>query len=173
MKSVDIDIEVNRAIEAGRVDSEESANEILRRLLGIDARPIVRRERRERSSGAYSTVLGDTPIEANSLKELLRRVILAGAKIRPDFIEALAVAPTAKGRYIVARTPQGVYPRNSHLVEYAAKLDEVWWYDSNVGRSQVAAYLRKFAKMLNLPNVPTINKRSEKSVLTLADLDLD
>lgn len=173
MKAIDIDIEVHRAIEAGRLEFEESPNKILRRLLGIDIGPIVPRSRVERSSGAYSTVLGTTTIEANGLKELLRRAILSGEKIRPGFVAALSSTPTPRGRHIVANTPEGIYPKHPHLVTYAARLNDEWWYDSNVGRGQVASYLRKFARMLKLPNVPTIQKRSEKSVLTLEDLELD
>jgi len=171
MKAIDIDIDVHRAIETGRLTFEESPNQILRRLLGIDLGPLVPRVRVERSSGAYSVVLGDKPIEANGLKELLRRVILASAKMQPGFIETLSATPTPRGRYIVSKTPEGIYPKHPHLAVHAARLNDEWWYDSNVSRGQVAAYLRKFAKMLKLSSIPTIQKRSEKSVLTLADLD--
>jgi len=39
-KSIDIDIEVYRAIEAGRISFEESQNKILRRILGIEGHSI-------------------------------------------------------------------------------------------------------------------------------------
>lgn len=39
-KSIDIDIEVYRAIEAGRISFEESQNNILRRILGIEGHSI-------------------------------------------------------------------------------------------------------------------------------------
>jgi hypothetical protein len=39
-KSIDIDIEVYRVIEAGRISFEESQNKILRRILGIDGHSI-------------------------------------------------------------------------------------------------------------------------------------
>jgi hypothetical protein len=72
----------------------------------------------------------------------------------------------------VAREPTGLYPRSPQLVEFAGRLNEEWWYDTNVGRSQVRAYLQKFAKMLKLAGIPRISKRSEKSEITLADLGI-
>ena len=179
MKQIEIDLDVNRAIENGRISFDESHNQVLRRLLAIDGRPVRRNVqtpgvlRSPRSSGAYSAMIGATPIEGNSLKELLRRVILKGHKLQPGFIDELARLPTARGRHIVARTPQGLYPKSPQLVEYAEPLTEGWWYDTNVGRAQVAAYLRIIAGLLKLPQIPTIVKRSEKSLLTLADLGLE
>jgi len=179
MKQIEIDLDVNRAIENARIGFDESHNQILRRLLAIDGRPARQPgatpaiARAPRSSGAYSTVLGNMPIEANSLKELLRRVILKGDRMKPGLIEELAGLPTARGRYVVARTREGLYPRTPQLVDYAEALRQGWWYDSNVGRGQVLAYFRVVAGLLRLPHIPTIAKRSEKSTMTLADLGLD
>ena len=118
------------------------------------------------------TVIGTVPVEANSLKELLRRAILIAEKSRAGFIEQLARTPTPKGRFIVARTAASLYPKSPQLVEYADRLDPEWWYDTNVGRSQVLAYLRVLSRLLKLPHHPTIQKRSEKSALTLEYLGL-
>ena len=172
MKGVEVDIDVNRVIEAGRLEFDETHNQILRRLLSIDTGPVVPRVGVARSSGAYSTVIGKTPVEANGLKELLRRVILLCAKIHPGFVDELSRMPTPRGRFIVARTPEGLYPHSRHLAGHAERLDADWWYDNNVGRDQVASYFRKFAILLRLPQVPTIQKRSEKSMLTAEDLGL-
>jgi len=173
MKKIKIDIEVKRAIEAGRVDFDEGENAILRRLLGIDRRPgpaKVPRQRLGRSSGAYSTTIGKKTIEANSLKEVLRRAILVCAREQAGFIEALAELPTARGRHIVALSAAKLYPRAPHLIDYAERLDDTWWYDTNVGRGQVTAYLKLFAGMLKLETLPVIDKRVEKSTVTAADL---
>ena len=173
MKQIAIDLEVNRAIEAGRLSFEETENAILRRLLGIDARPAgAPRQRLPRSSGAYMIVMGNRVIEANSLKEFLRRAILMAEKMRPGLIETLAQSPTARGRHMVASSPDLLYPKAPQLLSYAERLDGDWWYDTNVGRNQVQAYLRTIARLTNLPNLPTIQKRTEKSVLTLEDLGL-
>lgn len=176
MKTIEIDLDVNKAIEAGRIDFEESPNKILRRLLGIDlkprdadARPI---PRAPRSSGAYSTTIGSVTIEANSLKELLRRAILLSEKLQPGFIERLSRQATPKGRHIVAMTPAGLYPQSPQLMEFGERLNGEWWYDTNVGRNQVLAYLKQFAQLLQLTTLPAVHKRSERTVLTLEDLGL-
>ncbi|MDB5540703.1 MAG: hypothetical protein JWQ89_2430 [Devosia sp.] len=176
MKTVEIDIDVNRAIESARISFEESHNAILRRLLGIAgtrrARASTPAQRLPRSSGAYTTVIGNTPVEANSLKELLRRVILLCEKNRPGLIDQLSLTPTQRGRRIVARSAAALYSNAPHLIQYAEKLDGDWWYDTNVGRRQVLAYLRILAEMLQLPHLPAIHKRAEKTTLTPEDLGL-
>lgn len=176
MKTIEIDLDVNKAIEAGRIGFDESPNEILRRLLGIDLRPrnadVRPIPRAPRSSGAYSSTIGPATIEANSLKELLRRAILLGEKLQPGFIDRLSRQPTPKGRHIVATSPTGLYPKSPQLVEFGERLNSEWWYDTNVGRNQVLAYLRQFAQLLQLTALPAIHKRSERTVLTLEDLGL-
>src|SRR6218665_1611557 len=100
MRSIEIDLDVHRTIEANRASFAESENAILRRLLDIDPRrtaPIQPKPRQRRSSGAYSIVFGGEPIEANSLYELLQRAILKGEKMRPGLVELLAKTPTPRG----------------------------------------------------------------------------
>ena len=72
----------------------------------------------------------------------------------------------------MARSAAELYPRSPQLIAYAERLSEGWWYDTNVGRSQVTAYLKLFAGMLRLQSLPTIEKRVEKSSVTAADLGL-
>ncbi|MCP8883109.1 hypothetical protein NIM87_06335 [Devosia sp. XJ19-1] len=175
MRDIQIDLDVHRRIEAGRLSFEEDENLILRRLLGIDrANPssTQTRVRATRSSGAYSTFIGRTPVEANNLKELLRRSILIAENMQPGLIERLSREVTPKGRHIVAKSPNALYPK-AHLVEFAERLDDTWWFDSNVGKNQVVAYLRKIAKILMLTDLPTISKRSEKTTVNLDDIELD
>jgi hypothetical protein len=176
MKTIDIDLDVYKAIENGRTSFEEGANEILRRLLRIDparaATGTTTRPRLPRSSGAYSTLIAGHAIEANSLKELLRRVILQSEKLQPGFVDQLALQRTQKGRRIVASSAADLYPRAPQLAEYADRLNAEWWYDTNVGRNQVASYFKLFARLLNLPSIPAISKRSERTDITLEDLGL-
>jgi hypothetical protein len=176
MKKIEIDIDVNRRIEGARASFEEDQNDILRRLLGIDVplqtRPLLPRVRAPRSSGAYSTLIGTLPIEANSLKELLRASLLACAKTSPGFLDALSRVSTRRGRHIIARSPQEIYPQSPQLAEYAEKLDGNWWFDTNVGREQVAGYLRTMARLARLSQLPVISKRSQKTALTLEDFSL-
>ena len=173
MRSIEIDLDVHRAIEGGRESFGEDENAILRRLLRIDPRLTALGEptpRQERSSGAYSIFLGGEAIEANSLKKLLQRAILKGEKMRPGLVELLAKTPTPRGRFLVARAPGGIYPKSPQLAIYAQKLSDGWWYDTNVSKDQVQTHLKTLARLLALPNVPTIQKRIEKSTLTLEDL---
>ena len=111
-------------------------------------------------------------VEANSLKELLRRVLLLAEKMKPGTLEDIAATPTPKGRHIVAASAAALYPRSPHLAELAERLTEQWWFDTNVGRSQVISYLKLIAQLLGLGQLPTLSKRSEKTPLTLADLGL-
>lgn len=175
-RAIEIDLEVNKVIEANRENFAETENQILRRLLRIDVSPapsaLSPKVRLPRSSGAYSTMIGRRAVEANSLKELLRRVILVLETEQPGFVERLSEYATPKGRRIVARQPWQLYPRSPQLAEYAERLEGNWWYDTNLGRRQVASYMKSFAQMARLPSIPTIQKRSEKSALTLDDLDL-
>lgn len=177
MRQVAIDLDVHRAIENGRITFEEDDNAILRRLLGIDGPKRIVAEvrsiaRQPRSSGAYSVMLGTDPIEANSLKELLRRIVLKAEQLRPGTIAELAGVPTVRGRFIVARSAAQLYPKTPHLIDLAEKLNDGWWYDTNVGRNQVQAYLKIVARLLKLPSIPAISKRSEKTTVTAADLGL-
>lgn len=177
MRSIDIDLDVHRAIENARTDFSQSENEILRYLLGIERRPNALRDlqvrpRLGRSSGAYSAMIEGTPIEANTLKELLRRSMLYLARLRPGFLETVATHGTRRGRRLIARTPEALYPTSPHLAGLAEKLDGQWWYDTNVNRQQVQAHIRALCEMAGVPDRPIINKRSEKTTLTLEDMGL-
>lgn len=176
MRSIEIDLDVHRAIETGRAGFEESDNQILRRLLGIDSpasqQATQAKLRSPRSSGAYSTMVGSFAIEANSLKELLRRVLLRCEQLRPKFLAELSATPTSRGRHIVAARAEDIYPQTPHLIAYAERLDRNWWFDTNIGRDQVAAYFKVVARLARLPHIPTVNKRSQKTTVTLEDLGL-
>jgi hypothetical protein len=176
VKSIDIDLDVHRVIENARVDFAQTENEILRYLLGVEQAPAEARparQRKSRSSGAYSTVVGGLPIEANTLKELLRRTMLHLAKSRPGFLPALSKYETRRGRRIVARAPEQLYPNAPHLAGLAEKVNDEWWYDTNVSRGQVGTYLRVLCDIAGLAERPAIYKRSQKTPLTAADLGLE
>lgn len=174
MRNIEIDLDVHRAIENARTDFSQSENAILRLLLALDTKPVEYRAkpRQARSSGAYSVVLGGRPIEANTLKELLRRSMLYLARVRPRFLETVATHATRRGRRLIARTPEALYPSSPHLAGLAEKVDGQWWYDTNVNRQQVQAYIRALCEMAGIPDRPIINKRSEKTTLRLEDMGL-
>src|SRR5690349_13063402 len=127
MRQIGIDLDVHRAIENGRLSFDEDQNAILRRLLAIDtpgprSATLVTIPRQPRSSGAYSLMLGNQPIEANSLKELLRRVLLKAEQLQPGIIGRIAGMATPRGRFVVARSAQQLYPNAPHLAGLAEKL---------------------------------------------------
>ncbi len=117
-------------------------------------------------------MIGAQPVEANSLKELLRLSILVCAKANVGFLDALAEVATRRGRHIIGGSPEQIYPQSPPLVAYAEKLDSKWWFDTNIGRDQVAAYLKIIAQLAHLSQVPAISKRSEKTTVTPEDLGL-
>jgi hypothetical protein len=176
VKTIEVDIDVHRTIENARTSFDQTPNDILRWLLAIDRRAAEAtqrpRVRSPRSSGAYSVDIGGQPIEANSLKELLRRTILYLEKRRPGFIAALARHSTPRKRRIVAKAPEALYPGAPHLVVLGEQLDATWWFDTNVSRQQAESYLRVIAEIAHLPAIPRIAKRAERTTLTLADLGL-
>lgn len=180
MRKIEIDLDVHKVIEDARQSFEETENSILRRLLTIDlgagggsrsARPSGL-PRSTRSSGAYSVLIEGQPVEGNTLRDLLQRVLLVLEKRRPGFLKLVATKDTRRGRKIVARSPEGVYPHAPHLRELAAPLNDDWWFDGNVSREQVSGYIKKFAEWGGLPAIPVITKRTQKTTLTLEDLDL-
>lgn len=172
MRSIEIDLDVHRMVEGARASFDEDENAILRRLLRIDPPMAVfpkPKLRQERSSGAYSIAFGKEAIEANSLKRLLRLASLKGEELQPGLIERLAQSPSRKGRYLVARSPAGIYPKSPQLAQYAQELSEGWWYDTNVSKTQVQTHLKALARQLRLPNMPIIRKRTEKAAPPLED----
>lgn len=176
MRSIDIDLDVHRAIENARSNFNQSENDILRELLHIEMREQAARPypRRSRSSGAYSIVIGKTPVEANTLKDLLKRVLLLLSAHRRDFLVAVErhYATRRGGRRLVARTPEGVFPTSPHLAALAEPLVGEWWFDTNISRDQTSAYIQTLCKLANVSQFSPINKRSTKTPLTVDDLEL-
>ena len=166
MRQVEIDIDVHRAIEAERQNFQESDNAILRRLLRIDrsipgvASP---RPRLPRSSGAYSVVIENRPLEGNSLKELLGAVLGHLRDTHGGSMARIAASPRRGGRHVVATSPEALYPRSPHLVEFAVPLDDQWWFDGNVSRAQVGSILVELSRMFHWPSIPRITKREHKA----------
>jgi hypothetical protein len=149
-----VDLPLHKAIESQRQSFDETQVAIARRMLlgQTIPQPSVAREsdtslatsphRFSRRGGNYSTQLLGTLIEAHSLKDILKRAILEVEKQKPGFIEKLAMHRTSRGRRIVARKPDELYPGKPQLVkDCAERLDEKWWYDTNISNPQCQKYL--------------------------------
>lgn len=139
--TVEIDIDVHRAIEAQRTSFEESQNEILRRLLRVgnegvdlpDPPPSIPRTRR---TGKFAFRLHGKRIEARSLKDAYLGCLRALAESEPRFLDKLGALST-RARRIVAREPEDLFLRKPELArKFAVPLCRGWWADTNLSRQQ-------------------------------------
>lgn len=151
-QAIEIDIDVYKAIEARRISFAETQNEILRRQFDIGAdrnsspsgglpRSTLGDKKRRRS-GTYLVTWTGGEVSGVSLKDVLKKTILAQEKRAPGFLETLSRHRTSRGRRIVARKPEELYPGNPQLVEQGAeRLDGRWWLDTNISTGQCQRYL--------------------------------
>jgi hypothetical protein len=159
-RAIPLDIELHRLIEGRRISFEESPLEIVKRVFRTNgagsnrpeaALPEISNEqpsvRLPRRGGTYELTIFSKKIEVHSLKDVLRDAILVIEREKPGFIEKLALHRTSRGRRIVARKPEEIYPGKPQLVHCAEKLDNRWWYDTNVSKNQCQRYLGVFAQI--------------------------
>jgi hypothetical protein len=159
-RTIPLDIELHRLIEGRRISFEESSLEIVKRVFRTNSAGSNRPEtapteisneqgsvRLPRRGGKYELNLLGKRIEVHSLKDVLKSAILVVEREKPGFIEKLALHRTSKGRRIVARRPEEIYPGKPQLVHCAEKLDSRWWYDTNVSKNQCQRYLGVLAQI--------------------------
>jgi hypothetical protein len=146
-KQIEIDLDVNRELEVRRMSFDETPNQILRRSFNLDRAvlkgntapsPPVRQTRR---TGAYQTKILGLEITGMNLKEILRKALLAAEGQQAGFIEKLSRHRTSRGRHIVGRKPEEIYPGKPQLHHCAERLDQRWWFDTNVSFNQAQRYL--------------------------------
>ena len=169
---IQVDVEVNRAIEQGRLAFGESANDILRRLLlpARRGRARVRPAADATDGAAADTTAGGAPAAGPSRSRGLWSVEIAGKRIaaanlkhayrlllreldaaHPHFLAAFADEKTFGRRY-VARTPAALFARSPHLARrHAAPIGDGWYFDTNVSVAQVARRARIAARLCGLP----------------------
>ena len=158
---LDVDLELHKLIEAHRKSLGESRYEIVSRVLrqalqgapgGADTRlamPRVNRPARRR--GHYAFRLFGRDFHERSLKLVLRRIIREIEKEHPGFIEKLAIYRTPRGRRIVARRPEEIYPGRPDLAtDFAEKLNGQWWYDTNISSATLKRYVARIAEIVGL-----------------------
>lgn len=160
MQRLDIDLALHKAIEAKRQSLSETPRDIIMRALSFtpvrDASP--HRERAPRRTGTYQVSLLGQLITGNSLKETLRNALLALEKKKPGTLTAISQHRTPRGRYIVATRPEQLYPRNPQLLPSAERLNDEWWYDTNISFNQTQRYLRNILALLGSREIPEIRK---------------
>lgn len=155
-KQIEIDIDVNRVIEAGRLHFGETENDILRRLLlgtkdkpkAIKLQPAERRN--ERVTGDFSFALFGKTHPANSLKDGYKKILRELVKRDSGFAPRLAEVKTP-ARRLIARTPEALYMSSPHLAkDFAERLDDAWWVDLNLSTQQVR---RRVEITCNIANI--------------------
>jgi hypothetical protein len=141
-KTIHIDLDVHKALEAHRSAFHEEYNTILRRLLSLPSlEQPQERLRPSRSSGDYLLCLLGEEIEVKSVRGALRTALLELDSARPSFFDKLSKRQTKKGRRIVSRKPEEIYPNRPQLFKYAAELKPGWYFDTNISRTTCERYL--------------------------------
>ena len=147
-KTIEIDIEVHRAIESRRQSFAQSENDILREVFGILPEPRQppsppKRPRRHRRgiSGRYAFVLLGERVEEDGLKAAYMSCLRKLATRDPQLLERLSEKAT-KARRIVARRPEDLYLKTPKLAEkHAEQLLAQWWVDTNLSQPQCESRL--------------------------------
>jgi hypothetical protein len=157
-RTIEIDVDVHRAIERGRRGLGESENDILRRLLLPARMPGPRPEpvratgaasAQPRRRGLWSIEIGGRQIAAANLKDAYWLLLATLHRAHPGFLEAFAEERTF-GRKFVARAPAELYDRSPHLARHAQPLGDGWYFDSNLSAAQVAKRARIAARLCGL-----------------------
>jgi len=161
MRSIDIDLEVHRRIEAERCSLEESECAILRRLLGIDGQTEADAEQAafkpnppqtigtalavgSRTTGQWSVRWENESYLARNLREAYLTALSKIAQHQPRSMDKLASEGSGRRR-IVARSARELYPRSPHLADYLRNWHQLgeWYVDLNLSRAQAAKRIRR------------------------------
>ncbi|HEX3653977.1 MAG TPA: hypothetical protein VHU18_14250 [Rhizomicrobium sp.] len=158
---IEVDLEVHKAIEAERQSFTESANDILRRIFRLRKEGSTNghqvpepKQRSARRGGNYKLRIVSKETAHRSLKEVLRGALTGVESQQHGFLEKLAGHRTTRGRRIVARKADELYPGNPQLVENCAeRLDSRWWFDTNVSLNQAKRYLRTISDISGIKDI--------------------
>lgn len=157
-RDIGVDLDVHRAIERARISLGETPNDILRRLLlpGRSDRPRPASatprpgQAQPRRRGLWTVEIGGRRIPAANLKHAYRTLLCDLAAAHPHFLEEFG-AERARGRRLVARAPEDLFPRSPHLAgRHAEPLAPGWYFDSNLSAEQVGKRARIAARLCGL-----------------------
>lgn len=121
MRTIEIGLDVNAALERSRRSFEETPEEILRRLLlgaegerppqisAVDLESV--EEPGGRITGRWTVELGERRVAASNLKTAYRTVLLLLHERHPEFLQAFS-EEQARARRFVARAPGDLYLRS-------------------------------------------------------------
>ena len=183
---INIDIDVYRAIEARRSEFDQSHNDILRTVFGlrtdkhhvsvpsmgqkpaephtVDSTLLGAGDTKTRRTGLFTVELLGDNFNKYSLKDAYLLCLRLLSKLDPDFMENLSKKET-RARRIVAQRKEDLYKNNPRLAEeFAVRLLEGWWVDTNLSRNQIQNRLKAACEVagirfgsdliLNDPNKP-------------------
>jgi hypothetical protein len=157
-RTIEIGIDVHRAIERARVALGESEDDILRRLFRAGR---IRTSRPSgptgapgppgpsRGRGLWSLEIGGRRIPAANAKQAYRLLLRELAAAHPHFLEAFA-EERGRSRRFVARSPAGLYDKSAHLARHAEPLIDGWYFDSNLSGARIARLARIAARLCGL-----------------------
>jgi len=162
-KSIEIDLEVNAAIERRRRSFEESANDILRRALLAGDSPgrvplapagtatdTETKRPGERMTGRWTVWFLGRREAAPNLKGAYRHLLLLLHDQDGRFLARFA-GQQARARRFVARSPEDLYLNSPELAKHHAKpLVDGWFFDTNLSTDQVARRARIAARIAGL-----------------------
>tara|TARA_R110002072_G_scaffold184147_3_gene340554 strand:- start:92 stop:598 length:507 start_codon:yes stop_codon:yes gene_type:complete len=148
LTKIQIDLDVYKMIEAERLDFAENHNDILRRKyvsgtpattqIGIAASDNVG----ARVTGKFSFTYNSEQFSEGSLKAAYKKCLLLITDDFPSFLARLSEKETP-ARRIVSQDPKKLYKSSPHLAdEHAEKLNDTYWYDTNLSTQQTISRLR-------------------------------
>ena len=145
--TIEIDIDVYRAIESHRTSFEQSHNDILRNYFDLpngteESQNLLRPIPRTRRTGEFVFQLHGERFVAGSLKEAYLSCLQKLAELDQQFLRNLSTLST-RARRIVARQPGDLYLKKPELAaKFAVPLPGGWWADTNLSRQQCESRLK-------------------------------
>lgn len=103
----------------------------------------------DRKSGNYDVVVLGNELEGYSLKEVLKKALLAIEGARPGTLEKLSAIKTTTKR-IVSKDPSMLFAAPHLVAKHAEKLDDAWWVGTNNSAQETNAWLKRAADCAGL-----------------------
>jgi hypothetical protein len=160
MRTIEIDLNVHRAIESARTSFEERETDILSRLLGLTslASPSAPPHSHsggtaaisvipigQRTTGNWGVVYKSQRAAARNLREAYLTALACIAEHAPRVLEQIAAEGDGRRR-VTARSPEELYPSSPHLAEeWRNNWRELngWYVDLNISRDQASKRIRR------------------------------
>jgi hypothetical protein len=157
MKQISIDVDVDKAIYANRLTLSESENDILRRMLLSPIPPKLQRRvapiiepRESKRRGKWAVHLLGEEHKAANMKDAYCTILRLLADLDAQFLPRFSMFKSSSRRFI-AKEAISLYMKSPHLAEdFASKLVDGWFVDTNVSEQQVAKRVRVAAEAAGL-----------------------